>query len=62
MTRATSKPLKRIVESADGDLIAEIRADTLTLRPKWARPEAAVSMRWGLIYQLGVARLPRRDK
>ena len=62
MTRATSKPLKRIVAGADGDLVAEIREETLTLRPKWARPETAVSMRWGLIYQLGVARLPRREK
>lgn len=58
MTRATAKPLVRLVKGASEDLVLEVRADTLTLRPKFARRAkgAEVHMRWGLVYQLGLLR------
>lgn len=58
-TRATAKPVVRFVDGASvGVLVAEIRADTLTLRPKGARKggPAEVSVRWGLVYQLALLR------
>lgn len=52
MTRATDKPVRRVVSSDDGDLVAEIRDRTLTLRPVRTRKggPAEVLTTFGGIY------------
>ena len=52
MTRATSKPVRRIVVGMHGELVAEIRDHTLTLRPLRTRAggRAEVSIAWESIY------------
>lgn len=64
MTKASNTPLRREVTSNfDGELIVEIRFDTVTIRPKRARRGSGseVTLTWGLVYQLGLTRnLPTR--
>jgi len=53
MTRATDQPLRRIVRDQSGrEYVAEVRADTLMLRPLRSRRggPADVSIGWGAIY------------
>jgi hypothetical protein len=52
MTVATDKPTRRIVRTSDQEMVAEVRGDTLTLRPKGTRRggPAEVSVLWGAIY------------
>lgn len=53
MTRATDKPVRRIVTSKyDGDLVIEVRAGTATIRPPRTRKggKAEVVVSWGHIY------------
>lgn len=52
MTRATPKPLKRVVTTADGEFVAEIRARTLTLRPIRSRAGGPleITVTWGAMY------------
>jgi hypothetical protein len=53
-TRATSKPLVRIVKTRyDGDLVAEVTEDSITLRPPRTRKggPAEVRLTWGAMYQ-----------
>ena len=54
MTRATEKPLRRVVSSRhDGELVLEVRDTCCRLRPFRARcgGPAEVMLGWGLIYQ-----------
>jgi hypothetical protein len=57
-TRATDKPTVRIVRTkySPGELIAEIREGTVTLRPPRSRKggESEVVMTWGSIYDRGI--------
>jgi hypothetical protein len=57
MTRANGKPLKRVVLSQSGDLVAEITDRVLTLRPfrtkRGGRSEVVVA--WGSIYLRAMA-------
>lgn len=58
-TRATAKPLRRIVSGgSQGEFVAEIRDDTVTLRPVRTRigGDAEVHLRWSLVYQLALLR------
>jgi len=53
VTRATSQPTRRIVQDKTGrEYVAEVRHDTLTLRPLRSRRggPADVSIGWGAIY------------
>ncbi len=52
MTRATDRPLRRLVQTMDSEMVAEIRDRTLTLRAKGGRAggPSEVSVTWGAIY------------
>jgi hypothetical protein len=52
MTRATSRPVRRAVATMDGELVAEVRDRTLTLRPVRTRVggPAEIVVSWGHIY------------
>ena len=52
MTRATDKPLRRIVDAASlGHLVLEVTARTARLRPLGSRTGAAsVEVPWGALY------------
>lgn len=53
MTRATDKPLRRIVRDSQGrEYVAELRADTVSLRPLRSRRggPADVTVGWGSLY------------
>ncbi len=58
-TRATSKPLRRVVQTMDGELVAEITDRVLTLRPPKTRRggPAEISVVWGSIYLRGMVAL-----
>lgn len=62
MVRMTEKvrPVRRIVETRRGDLVVELRADGLLLRPK-GRRTAAVLVSYGAVYEraLGTDQLRR---
>ena len=52
-TRATDKPTVRVVQTKySGDLVAEIRATTVTLRPPRTRKggPAEIVVTWGYVY------------
>ena len=62
MTRATDKPLRRVVRDAQGrEYVAELRADTVSLRPLRSRRggPADVVMGWGALYLRGLLRAQR---
>ncbi len=52
MTRATDKPLRRIVDAgAYGEFVLEVTARTARLRPiRVRRPEAAIELPWAMLY------------
>jgi hypothetical protein len=56
MTRATDKPLRRIVDGASiGPLVVEITARTVRVRPLRTRnPHAVVEYPWGGLYTHGL--------
>lgn len=58
MTRATSRPVVRLVHGGTtvGDLVVELRNDTVTLKPKGKRREAAVVLSWNSVYVLACKR------
>ena len=57
MTRATDRPLVRLVEGASlGPLVVEVTARTLRIRPPRVRAaNAVVELPWGKLYTIGVA-------
>lgn len=52
MTRAGSKPIRRVVTTRYGEMVADVRGDTLTLRPLRTREggRASVVVSWASIY------------
>lgn len=52
VTRATPKPLRRVVTTMDGEFVAEIRQRTLTLRPLRSRAGGPleITVTWGAMY------------
>ena len=62
MTRATSQPTRRIVQDKTGrEYVAEVRADTLALRPLRSRRggPADVVMTWGAVYTRALLARPK---
>lgn len=67
MTRATANPLRRIVQTMDSEMVAEVRDRTLTLRAKGGRAggPTEVTVTWGAIYvrcMMAIAEEKRRSR
>jgi len=66
VTRATCQPVRRIVSDRTGrEYVAEVRADTLALRPLRSRRggPADVVVTWGAIYTRALlAQAPKRRR
>lgn len=62
MTRATEKPVRRVVQTSHGEMIAEVRDRVITMRPLRSRRggKAEIEMSWGQLYQHAIiARIER---
>ena len=62
MTRAGERPLRRIVQALQQDMVVEVRGEFLTLRPLGSRRggKAEVAVKWVTVYAIGIQPKRRR--